>query len=279
MDGREHDGGDPIVNISSSRVIRVLALVPFGYFALTRLKAPRDYAYLIASSWLPGFWLIYRLTELDLTATAVAFSAGYFAFIAAYEVGYLINDAWDTARSKDSRKRIDFAMGWPFVALFLLIRIGAWVAVGIKSGWIDHPIWLAGYGALAIAFTQHNLSQSKALRLASFYELATLRFLLPIAAVIPRSAISIVILIALLLYVYPRFLAYMDSKAVLSLDERKRPGFGFQQLAFLTPVILYLAYLSGTNVLAELLAYFLVVHGLWWAAASHNETLERQFKS
>lgn len=254
------------MNISGSRAAQPVSLLPFGYLALTRLNSPRDYAYLIASTWLPCIWLAFRLAELSLPQTAVAFIAGYIAFVSAYEVGYLANDGWDARRAADGRQRIPFPLSTAYVAAFLIIRIAAWTLIGIWMGWVESLIWLGGFATLALALGQHNLVESTGLRLASFYELATLRFLLPVIAVIPAAALQVAILTALLLYAYPRLLSYMDGKGVLILDERRRPAFAFMQIATLTPLILFLAYILEATVLAELLGYFLAVYALWWIA-------------
>lgn len=258
------------MNISASSAARSLSLLPFVYLAVTRLNSLRDYAYLIASTWLPCIWLIIRLSDADLMHAVITFAAGYAAFVSAYEIGYLVNDGWDARRAADGRQRIGFHLSWPYVLAFLLIRIGVWTAIGITMGWIGNPIWLGGYLALGIAFAQHNLVESTGLRLASFYELAALRFLLPIIASIPGSALAVAILTSLLLYAYPRLLSYMDGKGVLILEERRRPAFALLQLAALAPLTIYFAFLLGSAVIVELLAYFIVLFALWWAANDSN---------
>lgn len=248
------------MSISSFRP--ALALIPFGYLAVTRLKSVREIVFLVATSWLPAVWLIIRLAGMPPLPAIATFLLGYLAFIALYEIGYLINDLWDARRSDDGRTRFEERARWPYILAFVAIRLALWVLIGIQTGWISLPIWLLGHAVLAIALAQHNLSRSTALRLASFLELATLRFLLPIVAAIPRTALWPVMLIALILYAYPRFLAYMDSKGVLQLPERREGRFGVAQLLWLAPLLLFTAHATSSDIIAEMLAYFILIYGL-----------------
>jgi hypothetical protein len=258
-------GGEAAVNILGSRAV---SLLPFGYFAVTRVSSLRDLAYLVATSWLPAIWLIARLAGLDNIQSVMTFLIGYMAFISAYEIGYLVNDAWDARRSGEGRARLSFHLDRAYVVAFLAIRLGLWAGIGVLTNWIANPLWLAGYAALAIAFAQHNLVHLKDLRLASFYELATLRFMLPILASIPVGALPPALLVALILYAFPRFLAYAESKDLLNLDKRRAPSFGFLLLLSFSPLVLYFSYLLDAEILVELLAYYLAIHALWWALSN-----------
>jgi hypothetical protein len=207
------------------------------------------------------------MTDLDAAGSVLAFAAGYLAFISIYEIGYLANDSWDAKRSTRGRQRLDFPPSLSFISSFVAVRLAVWVAVGVMTGWIDNAIWLAGYVVLLAAIAQHNLIQSKGLRLASFYELATVRFLLPIIAALPAASLPAAILAALLLYSFPRFLGYLDSKDILHLPERSESRYGFLLILSLTPLLLLSSYLLRNTVLAELTAFYLAIHGLWWAMA------------
>jgi len=255
------------VIISGSRAV---SLMPFGYFAVTRITGLRELAYLVGTSWLPAIWLLIRMAGLGTSRSALTFIIGYVAFISIYEIGYLVNDTWDARRSGEGRERAGFRFGWSYLLAFVTLRLGLWVAIGVLTGWIGDPLWLAGYAALAIAFTQHNLVRQKGLRLATFYELATLRFMLPILAVMPAGSFAPVLLVALILYTFPRFLAYMESKDLLRLEKRRAPGFGFLLLLSFLPLILYFAYLLDAQVLVELSAYYLAIHGIWWALSARR---------
>lgn len=242
-----------------------VSVLPFGYYAVTRLPSWRDLASLVATNWLPAIWILHRLGGLELGVAVVTFAAGYIAFLGIYEIGYLVNDGWDTARSSNGRKRVPFTIGAVYATVFILIHLGAWLAIGSVTGWIGNPAWLAGFAALAVAFAQHNLVAANWVRIASFYELATLRFMLPVIGAIPPAGYAALIVAALLFYTYVRYLSYADSKDLLALPERRKPRFNFLQCASLAPLALLAALLLKTTVLVELLAYFLTAYALWWA--------------
>ena len=253
------------MSMSSSRII---SLIPSGYLLTTRINGARDLAYLIATSWVPALWLLMRAAGLNPVHATLIFVAGYLAFISIYEIGYLANDVWDARRSRGGRRRAEFAAGRAYVALFLAIRIGLWVAIGLSTGWLENGAWLAGNAALAIIIAQHNLVDQKGLRIISFYGLATLRLLMPILALLPARSMAAAVLIAMIPYALPRLLAYMESKGLLELEQRRTARFGLLlQLSFV-PLCSILAYWLDARVLLEVLVYFIVIHAIWWAAIS-----------
>ena len=261
-------------NSSSSRSLKAISLIPFFFFATTRLRTPRDVAYLVASSWVPAVWLVFRLSGGASIEKVGAFLAGYLAFIAFYEIGYFANDGWDARESAEGRRRISFSFGPAYAVIFIAVRLAAWLAIGFLFGWVRDWVWLACYAALAAAFAQHNLIASHAYRSASFYQLATLRFVAPIVALVPRPELMLVILSALIFYTYFRHLAYLDSKDLLAMPKRREPSFPLVQLIMLTPLVLLLAFVAQRAVVVELLLYFFVLFGLWTLLAARKKATQ-----
>ena len=247
---------------------RLLTLVPFGYLLVSRASRPKDLAYLVASSWIPAIWLAFRLSGTDLPAALAGFALGYIAFLCVYEIGYLVNDSWDAARSESGRHRLKFAVGPSYAIAFVLIRACCWAAIGWATGWWADALWLGTYALLVIAFCEHNLLASPALRLASFGQLAVLRFLAPIVALVPRDHIGAALLCAVIFYAYLRALSYLESKDLLTMPERRAPAFGFRQMLLLVPASVALALVLKEPVIAELMAYSLLVYGGWAALGS-----------
>ena len=108
---------------------------------------------------------------------------------------------------------------------------------------------------------QHNLIASSGYRAASFYQLAVLRFICPIAGALPADQLISALLPALLLYTYIRYLSYLDSKNLLSMPERRQPSFGAVQIGMLAPLVALIAYMLNNQVLLELLVYYFLVFG------------------
>lgn len=248
---------------SGSNFAKGLALLPFGYTAVTRLKSARDVAYLVCSSWLPAAWFLYRTEPLSIADTLVNFGLGYLAFIAIYEIGYLANDYWDARKSDVGRQRVPFLAGPAYACLFVALRVAVWTVIGWWTGWIAEPIWLAGYGALGIAFAEHNLIAAPGLRSASFFQLAILRFVLPVLAPTAPGSRLTLLLVAILFYVYLRLLSYLESKDLLTIPERRKPSYSLAQIAMLLPIAALISLLAGQLVVLELWAYFLLCFAGW----------------
>lgn len=241
----------------------LLSFLPFGYQAITRLNGWRDFAYLVASSWIPAAWIAARTSDLPACETLLGFVAGYLAFISIYELGYLANDAWDARRHADGRHRIPFPAAPLPLALFTFIRLASWMAIGISFGWAADPVWLAGFAALVAGIAIHNLLRSPALRLASFAQLAVLRFLLPVAAMMTAAGWTASLLCAVLTYLPLRFLSYADSKGLLAMQERRRPWFAASYIAVGMPLFAFAAWVFDAGSFLESAIFLLAAHAAW----------------
>lgn len=247
----------------NSERFKPATLLPFLYTGATRIEAMRDLAYVAASSWLPGIWIVYRLGEVDFASAVLLYAIGFYAFIAIYEIGYLVNDGWDAHRSEGGRTRLRFKLTASYVAGFVALRIGVWAAIGIAMGWIENVVWLSGFAALVFAFALHNMLLQRALRSASFFQLATLRFSLPMLGSIATGDVLLVLVCAVVFYTYFRFLAYLDSKELLNMSVRRENKFGISQVVFLSPLVALIAVATGSWLPVELLVYFASLYGAY----------------
>jgi len=238
-------------------------LVPFLYTMATRFTTARDFTYLVVSSWLPGIWILFRLGDHGLGESALYFAAGYLCFVSVYEIGYFVNDAWDAPKTEGGRARIRFAFGRAFVISFVVVRIGVWAGLGSLFGWIGDMVWLAAFAALVAAFTEHNLIRPAAFRSASFFQLACLRFSIPVIGETPADKLLLLLFTSIVFYTYFRFLAYLDGNDHLAMPDRRRREFGVVQIAMLAPFIAFGAYVSGEILLLELLGYFVTLYGIY----------------
>jgi hypothetical protein len=225
---------------------------------ITRIRSPLELLYLIGSSWLPALWLIVRLGGDKPLEAAVQFGLGYLAFISCYEIGYLANDCWDAARSKDGRQRLRFAPTPAYVLAYIAVRGGTWAAIAILTGWISEPIWTGGFAALILVFALHNVLRSASLRTASFLQLSMLRFTLPIVAVLGPDTYLVAFIAAAIFYTPLRLLSYLDSKNLLVMTDRRSGQFKLAFVAVGAPLALYLSVLTRSPVIAELLAYYVL---------------------
>lgn len=243
--------------------MKAAALVPFGYSLLTRFNTAREFLYLVATQWIPGIWLVHRLGEVDLTEAAVLYAAGYLAFIALYEIGYLVNDTWDARRQTGARRRFDHAIGPGYAVAFVAIRLAMWAVVGAAVGRIGDPDWLALSASLVAAFALHNLLSQNHLRIASFTQLTLLRFAVPVLFGLGSGQFLLVLFVCTLFYLTFRLLAYLDSKDFLTMPERKAAGFGLLQIVLLFPLVALSTLATGERVIPEFFVYFTLLYGLY----------------
>lgn len=243
--------------------MKAVALVPFGYAVVTRLNTPRDFLYLVATQWIPGIWLVHRLGEVDLAEAALLYAAGYLAFIALYEIGYLVNDTWDARRQPDGRHRFSHGIGPGYAVVFVAIRVVIWAGVSFAWGQLGNPDWLALSAALAASFVLHNLIVQNYLRIASFTQLTFLRFSIPILFGLDASHFLTVNLICVLFYFNFRFLAYLDAKNFLNMPERKYKHFGVAQTVSFLPFVTILSLKTNSILYIEILIYFTFIYGVY----------------
>jgi hypothetical protein len=229
----------------------------------TRFATARDVIYLVASSLLPGLWILFRLSGHGLGEAALNFAAGYLCFVSVYEIGYFVNDAWDAPKTESGRKRIRFAYDRVYVVSFIALRIGIWAGLGTLFGWIGDMVWLAAFAALVVVFAEHNLIRPAAFRSASFFQLACLRFTIPVIGETPANKLLLLLFTSILFYTYFRLLAYLDGNGQLAMPDRRRRDFSVIQIAMLTPFVAFGAYVSGEILLLELLGYFVIIYGVY----------------
>ncbi|NJC06479.1 hypothetical protein GGQ97_002272 [Sphingomonas kaistensis] len=244
---------------SSSDSRSLLALLPGAYFLQSRVKGAQDLLYLVATSFVPAWWMLVRLGGQGLVEAAANFTLGYLAFIAVYELGYLANDLFD-ARRPGGRKRWSGSSGAAFVAPFILIRLIVWGLVGWATGWIANPVWLGGTACLVLVFALHNLIQAAAPRSATFVQLGLLRFIMPVIGALEPARLPLALLIALLLYVYLRWLAYLDSKDLLRIAERRHPRFALVQMLLLGPIVGLTSLIGATSLPLEIWGFLMLLY-------------------
>lgn len=257
------------MTMSSSRLRTAIAFLPFGYQVETRIRDARSLGFVAVSSWLPAIWIAYRTGDFPLEQACLHFAIGYLAFVSLYELGYLANDAWDARRHRDGRSRLPFRASPLQLAVFIAIRLAVWVGIGIAMRWLGNPLWVGGFCVLAVAMATHNLLRSIPLRLASFSQLAVLRFVLPVAGILTVDGCLAAILCATLLYLPLRLLSYADSKGLLAMPQRTATWFAPCFHAIGLPLIAFSAFALDLDVIIEV-ALFLALAHVTWAMASHQ---------
>jgi hypothetical protein len=247
----------------------IQSLVPFGYTASTRLKSRRDYLYLISSQWGIGLVVLSFLGPSDYHLTLINYALGYIAFISIYEIGYLWNDIWDAKRSSDGRMRFEGEVTARFIGLFLAIRLIVWLVLTFLFLQGEIIFWFLACLVLIVVFSAHNILSSSELRYASFFQLALLRFSLPLIFSLPSHVFDQILIVAVLHYAYFRSLAYLDSKQLLMMPHRRDAGFSISQTLLMFPIILCLYISTGSILYPVAWAYTAASHAIFFFSFWH----------
>lgn len=242
--------------------MNLLALLPFGYATVTRHNTLRDFAYLVATQWLPGIWLIFRLGDGGLGSSIVLYMIGYLAFISIYEIGYLANDTWDADKNPDSRRRFSCDVTLLYIIIFISLRLALWSFITIyypsSFGLMN---WLMLYGALVVVFSVHNIVNLNYLRMGTFLQLCAIRFLAPVIYGLQSNNFLIIMIVCWLFYINFRYIVYLESKGFLIMPQRKYPLFNFSQIIILCPFVILLSVVTSEGVILEIFMYFMVLYG------------------
>lgn len=226
-------------------------LLPYMYTVLTRARTIRDNAANAVTSWIPGIILLNSTLSLNVLECAVYYVAGYFAFISIYEIGYLLNDTVGVRTEVSPRQRLGREVGPIFVWVFVSVRIAIFVAVSSSLGLLTELPYLSMYAALVAAILGHNWVKSGGFKFFTFIQMSTLRFFLPVYSVMLISGggqfAGIALMVALLLFAFPRVLTYQESKGKLLIPERRRPEFLASSWLLLLPLVCVISLVFGSG--------------------------------
>jgi hypothetical protein len=230
-------------------------LIPFFYFRNTRLNNLKALAYHVHAEWLASLLILFYFKHSSVGDAVILFLTGYACFICVYEVGYIANDTFATKSEDAPRLRMKENLSPLFVTSFVLIRVAIF---GSLAWWLMpvNTFFFLFYVLLIISFALHNLITNRELKIMTFINLATARFLAPFVFFIPLSVTQVLMPSILLFYVFYRALNYMDSKNLLILPSRKTPSFKVFFYLLLVPVAILLSVIQQTYVPLWAVAYF-----------------------
>lgn len=236
---------------SSTTLLRKYSLcIPFLYAFESRYGWPRDFLVNLVQAWVPGVILVAALTQLSLVDSVGLFLVGYLAFISIYEIGYMVNDSIGLRHDPTPRARINVRFDPLFVVTFIVVRLTVFASIAILGNVFSETTFWAAYLALVVMLTLHNLLRPIEFKFLSFLQLSVLRFSLPtFFALIHVNSSELLILVALLgvfVFVYPRFITYLDAKGRLHIPERKKTRYLLVSLIIMAPAIAVISFYSRT---------------------------------
>ncbi|HEX6193712.1 MAG TPA: hypothetical protein VFZ42_15160 [Chitinophagaceae bacterium] len=244
-------------------------LLPFTYFFRTRVKTVAVLGYNFLNELLPNLIAGLSLAAYFFDSSIVlTWLLSYLAFIAFYEIGYYINDAYSVKKESNlARKRLTTSFSsiqlllWIFIRLVCWSLITYWVVPGDKL-----IMWLSFYACLAVSFALHNVLDEKD-RGASFVCLAFFRFFASGILIIPLAGLSALIPGVLLCYLMPRLWAYQESKGQLVIKERRQMKFKMVYLLIVSLVLLFIAIGMEMFIFITPALYFLLLTAFIWMAS------------
>lgn len=229
-----------------------LLLVPFLYAFFSRMKGLRGFGFNALTLWAPGLILTY-----GITGQVAPYALGYLAFISLYELGYLMNDTWGLRHDSTPRRRIEVTYSAPFLLAFVAIRAGTILTMGHLLGLLANPGFWGVLALLGAAILAHNLLRREEFKMMTFFQMSLMRFATPILLATGLAQVPWVLITGALLFVFPRLLTYQDSKARLTIPERKQPDFALINTALTAPAIGLTYLISHEPAVLATWAYYL----------------------
>jgi hypothetical protein len=213
--------------------MKYVFLLPFTYFYATRLSKGA-LAFHMVFEWMAAALLVVVFGTGGTVASMGQAVLCYLAFISLYEIGYLVNDLFASRKEAGGRKRGPQGAGGGWVAAWMVARLMAFIFATALLGKLATPEWWSFFLALCVVFALHNGLTDREFKAATFLWLAWFRFMAPVMFVVQEDQRLGIGLAAAMTYASFRLLGYLDSKGLLTMPGRQRPG--FRLFFFLMPL-------------------------------------------
>lgn len=234
-------------------------LLPFSYFAQSRLQKPKDVIFHTYYEWLINIVLIVLLAQMPVLDSLLAFFAAYLCFISIYELGYLYNDVESVRFDPNPRRRIkDFNPTNTELTVWALTRLSIFGAITWYWEFYTDIKWWGFYGLLILFYSLHNTLRNKQLKPFTFMNLAVLRFFAPIFMFIPAEKMPTLGIAVILNYVLYRSLTYFDSKGLLNMPDRTKAAFKMNYYWLIAGISAFFFLTTGDWLLLAVNAYYLI---------------------
>jgi len=230
-------------------------LLPFSYFFNTRLRGG-SVAFHVIFEWLAAVVLVCTVGAVGPAQALLLAGLSYLAFISLYEIGYLVNDLFASQKEAWGRQRGPQGASGYWMGAWFVSRLASFALATTLMGKLAAPEWWSFFSALCVVFALHNGLKDRELKTATFLWLAWFRFMAPVMFVVEDVQRLGVGLAAAMAYASFRLFGYLDSKGLLQMSGRQRPG--FRLFFFLMPLVGALALwpYEGARGFLLLTAYF-----------------------
>lgn len=238
-------------------------VLPFTYFAQSRLKRSKDWIFHSSYEWIPNLMisLLFCQPILRLQNFMWMF-LGYLAFISAYEIGYIFNDLVSTKYELNPRRRLkNYDPSWTEILALVLIKFFFFLSISyfLVIKFDNIKVWGALFIMLGIVYYAHNTMKYKPFKVLTFIQLAFVRILAPIILLLPHHKLPIVIISYFLCYILYRTLIYMESKNILELENRRSLKFTAGYYVILLPVLAFMSYYFSSIIPFSMGLYYIII--------------------
>jgi hypothetical protein len=190
-------------------MIDLLMIIPGFYYFKTRITSIKAVIFHSLMEWLPAMLIAYLATN-SLQST-LAWSVGFIAFFAIYELGYFVNDLYSVRFESNPRLRYA-SPPKGMIVLWVISRI-VFVIWFVNSTFCANLfLTLSIYLSTLVVFAIHNFTKEKYFKMGTFLHLAILRFYGPLLSVIPAAMLVESIYPVIMNYGIVRLLIYQSSK-------------------------------------------------------------------
>ena len=236
-------------------------ILPFSYFAQSRLQKPKDVIFHSYYEWFINILLLILLAQMPVTDALVSFGATYLCFISIYELGYLYNDVESVRFDPNPRRRIaNFNPSNTELTIWAVTRLAIFAAITWYWEFYTDVRWWGFYALLVVFYALHF--RNKQLKPFTFMNLAVLRFFAPIFMFIPADKMLALGIAIFLNYVLYRSLTYFDSKGLLNMPDRTKAAFKMNYYWLIAGISAFsssqlgIGYCWGSTVIILYLCYY-----------------------
>jgi len=236
-------------------------MIPMNYFWASRLRDKKALLSLVALEWMPQLLVLAALSSMATATIPLYLGLAYLAFISIYEIGYLTNDIISVRFEENPRRRFgDREPSLVQFSIWIIARIGVFIGLTIGMGLHGEWWWWGFFIALSLVFGLHNFLKDNSLRIATFVGLAMGRILAPVLPFLTVETLRALLIPFFLNYVLFRLLAYMESKNLLQMPERKTGRFRIGFYLALLPASAMVAMVNQSLLPMVINGYYL---GFW----------------
>lgn len=213
-------------------------ILPFAYFYKTRLsKGALSFHFVF--EWMAAALLVTAFGSMGSGASLAHSVLCYLAFISLYEIGYLVNDLFSAQREAAGRQRGPAGVSRWWVLVWVVARLAVFVWVTALLHQQTVLAWWSYFTAMGVVFFLHNSLVDGEFKVVTFSWLAWFRFMAPVIFVVEPGQIMGIAFGAAMVYAGFRLFGYLDSKDLLRMPGRQRPG--FRRFFFVMPLSAALA--------------------------------------